>query len=390
MPCYEIKKDVEMKLRPGAIIPKKDVTIELNDPNVDSKTTNYAFNKHGDYKTITYAGQENFGDENETPDPSLEITVNKKDLMDMEIYLGLTPSQDTELLNDILPDDVSNEDYSKFEEALKQAREPEGLKSTVTPADWVTDQQWKYKGRWYKTGQSIRDESGVLEYDEEGKEITIDAKRAELAGQEKYLPKMQCWDGTATTTENAGYPSGTSTHVITTALENKDGDNNGLQYLEENIKNGINLMIDHLQEGRPVQVGVNYIWWDDHSDKSDPPDGTPDPINHDKTTDHFILITAMKYDSEAGQYYFHFYEPFPAENAKDRAISENNRIYMTKNENGNYRLKGWQSSQSEYNQAKKYEITQIRPNGDKTNYNSVINHPQQMKDGDCGTIKCIE
>ncbi|MFW5872606.1 MAG: hypothetical protein ACOCVN_01325, partial [bacterium] len=140
-----------MKLRPGAIIPKKDVTIELNDPNVDSKTTNYAFNKHGDYKTITYAGQENFGDENETPDPSLEITVNKKDLMDMEIYLGLTPSQDTELLNDILPDDVSNEDYSKFEEALKQAREPEGLKSTVTPADWVTDQQWEYKDRWYKS-----------------------------------------------------------------------------------------------------------------------------------------------------------------------------------------------------------------------------------------------
>ena len=118
---------------------------------------------------------------------------------------------------------------------------------------------------------------------------------------------MQCWDGTAIILGNAGYESSTAASVYQTAMEDKD--ENKVVYFEENIKKGIKSIVDHLQEGRGIQVGVNYKWKAGY--------------NKDLSTDHFILITSMVYDNEKGEYYFTYYEPFPDENEKNEAIRSN-------------------------------------------------------------------
>lgn len=126
--------------------------------------------------------------------------------------------------------------------------------------------------------------------------------------------------------------------------------------------------MEHLDENRPIQVGVNYKFGSVEKNCG----------NANLTTDHFIVITAMKFDKEMNLYYFEFYDPGTSHT--DIGTSENNRLYLYEKDNG-YILKGQRSSGT------KYEVTEIRPNGDFSNKEGTTDLNTKKKEP-CETIVC--
>ncbi|MDH5382558.1 MAG: hypothetical protein OEW75_17015, partial [Cyclobacteriaceae bacterium] len=123
---------------------------------------------------------------------------------------------------------------------------------------------------------------------------------------------------------------------------------------QDQVNKGIKSLFDHLISEEPIQVGVDYK----HNNG----------INLDKTTDHFIALSSLHFDNVKKQFYFLFYEPGTNNvNKFSKGInSEENRIYIENDENGNYKLKGVVSVPGDRNATlpyhRLYEVTQIRLN----------------------------
>ncbi|MEM9680811.1 MAG: hypothetical protein AAF901_10855 [Bacteroidota bacterium] len=131
-----------------------------------------------------------------------------------------------------------------------------------------------------------------------------------------------------------------------------------LSYDQDQVEEeGIKVLLDQMEDGHPVQVGVDYR--------------SENGINHDKSTDHFVVLSSLHFDEGEGEFYFKFYENgtlLGPDSGTNISTSDENRIYIEKDADGNYKLKGTvgppidrDDSQTQF---RLYEITQIRINND--------------------------
>jgi hypothetical protein len=207
---------------------------------------------------------------------------------------------------------------------------------------------------------------------DEGKEVKV-----KDAGGTRPL---QCWDATVKTVVKAAsrtsstFKPGDYTTAYQMAMEHKTEDR--LVYDKDATKKAIIAILDHINEQRPIQVGVNYVW--KHG------------INKDLSTDHWITITSMKYDQELNEYYFEFFDP--GTNFKDAGIdNQTNRLYL-REKDGNYILQANRSVAGDYSSSGfvNYEVTCVRPNSDVADKSGTINQENGLKEENtnCETIKC--
>lgn len=122
-------------------------------------------------------------------------------------------------------------------------------------------------------------------------------------------------------------------------------ENNTLKYYgdnpRENYKNTIKCIDKHLENGKPIIVGVNH-----HFNKG---------IN-EGTTDHFVVIYGKGYDDELNCYYYPYYEV--GRSSADNGYNEklNRFLYIDSDEPLFYNPK------SNHTSKVRYDVTQVRPN----------------------------
>jgi hypothetical protein len=99
-------------------------------------------------------------------------------------------------------------------------------------------------------------------------------------------------------------------------------------------------------------------------------------INWDKSTDHFVVVTGMKFDKE---YYFEFYDP--GTSYSEKGTDSENRLYI-KEVNGSFIISGKDS------RGNNYVVTEIRPNGDSNFKEGSHNIAHKSKEP-CETKFCF-
>ncbi len=247
-------------------------------------------------------------------DYAVRIVVDPEDKEDLEVYLGISEDREiTELLDYILPSDISDTDKEAYKTLLTTAKGEDGVTTDITTDDWESDQDG-----------------------------TND----------------NCFAASKKMIENAGHTAGSPTRVYQLAIEENDAAGE-LNYDQDQVEKGIKTLLDHMDEGQPVQVGVDYRSEDDKATN-----------NHDKTTDHFIVLSSLHFDETKDQFYFKFYENGTA-NGPDSdtniGTSDDNKIYIEKDTDGNYKLKSTVGPPGDRDASQDdvrfYEITQIRING---------------------------
>ncbi|MEM9858213.1 MAG: RHS repeat-associated core domain-containing protein [Bacteroidota bacterium] len=305
---------------------------------------------------LNFPGTHNDGRSSYDFDPEdgrygLRIIVDPENAEDLENYLGINEeSEIDQLLSDILPTDISEADRTKYETLLKTAKNDGGVNTNITPSDWVTDQTQDPD-----LTKPVKDASG---------DFVLDAK-----GKKTYkTKKRQCWTAAKMMLDNTSYSSGGSSEVYQMALEHKT--NSELVHDQENTNEGIRNIWDHMEAGRPVQVGVHHEY--------------KKGINWDKSTDHFVVLTKMKFDSQREEFYFEYYDPGTV--SENKGTSANNKLYLTK-EGSTYIVKALSTGNPALPIGKKYVVTHVRPNGDATFKSGVIYQPN-LSSGTCSTIVC--
>lgn len=111
-----------------------------------------------------------------------------------------------------------------------------------------------------------------------------------------------------------------------------------------NANEGFNVLNEHLNQGRPITVGVNYEFGDNNE-------------NTDGTTDHFVVIYGRGYDENKEQYYFNYIETGRSKGNAQEAYSDNLRFYYNPNEGT---FKGYDCYGLEA-----FDLVQIRPNNNR-------------------------
>lgn len=157
--------------------------------------------------------------------------------------------------------------------------------------------------------------------------------------------------GNKSTTVN-GRDLGTSNNVIQVALEETevDGSYTATIPIEENAKIGIDYLDQELEKGNPILVGVRHTYKKVKKTK-----GYKHEQNHDKSTDHFVIVVGRGYEN--GKRYFLFYEVGTSDSAKGQ--HDHNRLYV----NNDWSITGI----PQHNLQRTYTLTQVR--GNKTNGN---------------------
>ena len=119
----------------------------------------------------------------------------------------------------------------------------------------------------------------------------------------------------------------------------------GLEYCgnnpQENYRNAIECIDRHLNNGRPIIVGVNH---------------TLGRGINEGATDHFVVIYGKGYDSNLDCNYYTYYQVGKS-NISASYDSENNRfLYIDKEQPLFY------DSKSNRSDGKRFDVTQVRPN----------------------------
>ncbi|MCD9609858.1 hypothetical protein [Tenacibaculum maritimum] len=135
-------------------------------------------------------------------------------------------------------------------------------------------------------------------------------------------------------------------NVIQTAIEQ----NNSIIILDDGTKKAIEYLDQELEKGNPILVGVRHTYKKVKKTK-----GFKHEQNHDKSTDHFVIIVGRGYENE--KRYFLFYEV--GTSYSDKGQHDDNRLYI----NDNWSITGI----PQHNLTRTYTLTQIR--GNKTNGN---------------------
>jgi|GEM_PF-5991682 hypothetical protein len=131
----------------------------------------------------------------------------------------------------------------------------------------------------------------------------------------KYSESKDCLKGCKEMMDNMGYEGeyGSSNEVIYLVRENSDHsalENYG-NNVEENYKNAVECINDHLEDDRPVIVGTDNELGNGYNDG---------------TIDHFVLIVGSGYDEELDENYYIYVEP--GTNSLDKGVDpEENRFY---------------------------------------------------------------
>ena len=197
------------------------------------------------------------------------------------------------------------------------------------------------------TGDSNTDEDETLSW----KDIPFDD--IDLMKDEyfvKYQDSGDCLRGCKDIMDNMGFDDyGSSAEVIYLVRENDQhnalenyGDN-----VEENYKNAVDCINDHLEDDRPIIVGI------DHSLGSDYNDGT---------IDHFVLIVGSGYDEESGENYYIYVET--GTNNLDIGVDpEDNRFYYDEEQ-------GMFIDESD-RKDREATITEVRPNNGE-DYDTIV------------------
>ena len=107
--------------------------------------------------------------------------------------------------------------------------------------------------------------------------------------------------------------------------------------IQKDIKKGIQLIHDFLEEGKPIIVGIEH--------------SKGNTGNYDKTTDHWVVIVGRKTDDEG--VHFLFFDPQTGN--KNIGTSQKNKLTIQ----DNYTLEGTYRLGSKYE--KKYIVTMVRP-----------------------------
>jgi hypothetical protein len=303
-----------------------------------------AFGRNGNY--VRYSFNDKVNEKN-----TIAITLPVEKSYDFEKYTGIIEGGTDKLVADILPSDAPEEEREKYQGVLNKARSTVGAISNMTPAKFQTDQVWFLDNIWYDRDDDVVNSKGKM-------------VKARSLGDKK-----ECWTATADMVVNSGHSSGGATRVYQVAMEDAKT-RSRLVYNHDQMKKGLKSILDHLDEGRPIQVGVNYFFGSDLKDGKE----RGNVGNRNGSTDHFILITGMKYDEE-GNLYFEFYDPATSNTENG---TSGNRLYLEE-ENGAYVLRG-------AGRAGTYEVTEIRPNGDMEAEGTT--DLTKTKPGPCETIVC--
>ena len=332
--------EVEVQIHGNYSDQSTQTIIDPNPSKNESSNAFYRTGRFGRYDFDHMPGSNTLG---------ITILVPLEQTRDFEKYMNINSTDDL-LLDDILPPNTTPVQRAQYKEFLDAAHSEEGKGSDMTQEDFQTDQIWKYNGNWYSGDKQV--------VNSKGKKVKVSTEDVGV--------KKQCWGATKDMIENAGYQSGSSAKVYQVSMEDA-ATKSKLIYDPDQMAKGLKSILDHLKAGRPVQVGVNYKFGKDKDNVG----------NLNGTTDHYIVITKAGYD-EDGNLYFEFYDPGTSNT--DKGTNENNRLYLIKNEDGQYVLKG-------KGVAGKYEVTEIRPNGDfPADDTKNLNNPLE---GPCQTIKCF-
>ena len=210
-----------------------------------------------------------------------------------------TPCIDPSIVEEEYPDEIPDPEYGE-----------DGGYIETEPKDPNEDDSWLYDDG-NSTGDSNSNEDETLSW----KDIPFDD--IDLMKDEyfvKYQDSKDCLRGCKDIMENMGFDDyGSSAEVIYLVRENDQ--HNALENygddVEENYKNAVDCINDHLEDDRPIIVGI------DHSLGRDYNDGT---------IDHFVLIVGSGYDEDTGENYYIYVETGTSD--LDTGVDpEDNRFY---------------------------------------------------------------
>ena len=126
-----------------------------------------------------------------------------------------------------------------------------------------------------------------------------------------YSATEDCLAGAKKIMDNYNCAYGNSAEVFQLGIEEDGIYGNYGENPRENYQNAIDCIDRHLDNGRPIIVGVDYT------------EGSP---NVDGTTDHFVVIVGRGYDKEKGMYYYTFMDT-GTDNSAIGCNENNNRFY---------------------------------------------------------------
>lgn len=139
---------------------------------------------------------------------------------------------------------------------------------------------------------------------------------------------------------------GLKTYGSSTAVFRLIYEKNGkLQYFgtdpQNNYKNAIKCIDRHLENNRPIIVGVNH---------------TLNRGINEGTTDHFVVIYGRGYDNNTKSYYYQYYEVGKS-NVANGYDDELNRFYYIDSETPLF-----YDNESRRGDKVRFDVTQVRPN----------------------------
>ena len=150
-----------------------------------------------------------------------------------------------------------------------------------------------------------------------------------------------CWLTSHDILKNFGLPETSGYQIGAIYLAKEDAAHTKLEYLSENLQEGITYIDSQLEKGNPILIGVHHtLNYRGKNGKGGINEGT---------TDHFIVIVGRGYEN--GKKFYNFYEV----GTSDRSSGENdnNKLYVYEN-----RIEG----SPHYNSKKKYIVSQVRKN----------------------------
>ena len=150
-----------------------------------------------------------------------------------------------------------------------------------------------------------------------------------------------CWLTSHDILKNFGLPETSGYKIGAIYLAKEDAAHTKLEYLSENLQEGITYIDSQLEKGNPILIGVHHtLNYRGKNGKGGINEGT---------TDHFIVIVGRGYEN--GKKFYIFYEVGTSNRSSGE--NDNNKLYVYEN-----RIEG----SPHYNTKKKYIVSQVRKN----------------------------
>lgn len=160
-----------------------------------------------------------------------------------------------------------------------------------------------------------------------------------------------CWLTSHDILKNFGLPETSGYKIGAIYLAKEDAAHTKLEYLSENLQEGITYIDSQLEKGNPILIGVHHTL--NYRGKN-----RKGGIN-EGTTDHFIVIVGRGYEN--GKKFYIFYEVGTSNRSSGE--NDNNKLYVYEN-----RIEG----SPHYNSKKKYIVSQVRKNKENKLWKNIF------------------